>query len=110
IFITFLGFGAVGFADDFVKIFGKGKGGEFGALFGLSGRQKFAMQWVVAFIISFLLYQWLGIRIVHIPLINIVLNFGPLYIPFAAFVIVFFSNAFNITDGLDGLSSGLLMI
>jgi UDP-N-acetylmuramyl pentapeptide phosphotransferase/UDP-N-acetylglucosamine-1-phosphate transferase len=32
------------------------------------------------------------------------------YIPFAAFVIVAFSNAFNITDGLDGLSGGLLII
>ena len=32
------------------------------------------------------------------------------YIPFATFVIVAFSNAFNITDGLDGLASGLLLI
>ncbi|MBX4205969.1 phospho-N-acetylmuramoyl-pentapeptide-transferase, partial [Candidatus Microgenomates bacterium] len=39
-----------------------------------------------------------------------VLDLGILYIPFAAFVIVFFTNAFNIADGLDGLSSGLLMI
>jgi len=31
-------------------------------------------------------------------------------IPFAAFVIVSFANAFNIADGLDGLASGLLLI
>lgn len=110
IFLTFLGFGFVGLADDVVKIFGKGKAGEFGGLFGLSGKQKFAMQWIVAFFVSFLLYNWLGIHIVHIPLLDIVLDLGILYIPFAATVIVFFSNAFNITDGLDGLSSGLLMI
>lgn len=110
IFLTFLGFGLVGFADDFVKIFGKGRAGEFGALFGLSGKQKFAMQWIVALTISTLLYFWLGIRIIHIPLLDVVVNLGPLYIPFAATIIVFFSNAFNITDGLDGLSSGLLMI
>jgi len=110
IFLTFLGFGFVGLTDDIVKIFGKGKAGQFGGLFGLSTKQKFAMQWVVALAVSFLLYQWLGIHIVHIPLFDVVINLGPLYIPFAATLIVFFSNAFNITDGLDGLSSGLLMI
>lgn len=110
IFLAFLGFGLVGLTDDIVKIFGKGKAGEFGALFGLSAKQKFGMQWVVAFLISFLLYNWLGIHVVHIPLLEIVIDLGVLYIPFAATIIVFFSNAFNITDGLDGLSSGLLMI
>lgn len=110
IFLTFLGFGLVGFIDDFVKIFGKGKAGQFGALFGLSSKQKFAMQWIVGLLVSFLLYSWLGIHIVHIPLLDIVIDLGPLYVPFAATIIVFFSNAFNITDGLDGLSSGLLMI
>lgn len=110
IFLTFLGFGFVGLTDDVVKIFGKGKAGEFGGLFGLSTKQKFAMQWAVGIAVAYLLYSWLGIRILHIPLLNIVLDLGILYIPFAATVIVFFSNAFNITDGLDGLSSGLLMI
>jgi phospho-N-acetylmuramoyl-pentapeptide-transferase len=35
---------------------------------------------------------------------------GVWYIPFSAFVIISFTNAFNITDGLDGLSTGLLLI
>jgi phospho-N-acetylmuramoyl-pentapeptide-transferase len=60
--------------------------------------------------IGYMLYANMGIKIVHIPLLEIVINLGPLYIPAAAFVIVFFANAFNLTDGLDGLSSGLLMI
>jgi len=39
-----------------------------------------------------------------------VINLGWLYVPFAAFVIVSFANAVNITDGLDGLASGILFI
>ncbi len=50
-----------------------------------------------------------GYTFVHIPAIGEVM-LGPFYILFAAFVIVAFTNAFNITDGLDGLSSGLLLI
>jgi phospho-N-acetylmuramoyl-pentapeptide-transferase len=38
------------------------------------------------------------------------MQIGVFFIPFAAFVIVAFVNAFNITDGLDGLASGLLLI
>ena len=41
---------------------------------------------------------------------GLTLNLGLWYIPFAALVIVSFTNAFNITDGLDGLAPGLLMI
>ena len=81
-----------------------------GAVFGLSKRVKFGLQWVLAFIDAFLIYKLLGIQIIHIPVLEIILNIGVFYIPFAAFVIVFFANAFNITDGLDGLSSGLLII
>jgi phospho-N-acetylmuramoyl-pentapeptide-transferase len=60
--------------------------------------------------VGFLLYNNLGIQIVNIPLLHIVIRLGPWYIPFAALVIVSFSNAFNITDGLDGLAGGLLLI
>jgi len=56
-----------------------------------------------------MLYLNLKIDFVHVPFIG-VFYLGPLYIPFAATVIVAFTNAFNITDGLDGLASGLLMI
>lgn len=110
IFFTFISFGLLGLLDDFVKIFGKPKKGELGAVFGLTKMQKFSLQWVLGFIIGYFMYQHMGIRILHIPLLDIIINMGVLYIPFAAFVIVFFANAFNFTDGLDGLSSGLLMI
>lgn len=112
IFITFIGFGLLGLIDDLIKTFGKGKPGErpLGLVFGLSRRTKFIFQVIVALVVSLIMYFDLGISILHIPLIGITLNMGWLYIPFATFVIVAFSNAFNITDGLDGLASGLLLI
>lgn len=110
IFFTFISFALLGILDDYVKIFGKPRAGMFGLWFGLSRRVKFAMQWILALIIAFIMYQNLGIQILNIPIFNWVLNLGFFYVPFAAFVIVFFANAFNFTDGLDGLASGLLMI
>ncbi len=110
IFFTFLSYGLLGLSDDLLKIFGKPRQGSLGMWFGLTRRTKFLLQWVLGFIIGFVLYAYLGIRIIHIPLIDVVLDLGIFYIPFAAFVIVAFSNAFNITDGLDGLAAGLLVI
>lgn len=112
IFITFIGFGLLGLIDDIIKTFGKGKPGErpLGMVFGLGRKPKFILQVVVALIASLIMYFDLGISILHIPLLNITLNLGWGYVPFATFVIVAFSNAFNITDGLDGLASGLLLI
>lgn len=110
IFFTFISFGLLGLLDDYIKIFGKPRPGTLGQWIGMSRTIKFGLQWILAFGISYLLYSQLGIHIVHIPILNKVINFGIWYIPFAAFVIVFFTNAFNFTDGLDGLASGLLMI
>jgi len=78
--------------------------------FGLSRKSKFALQWLLALFVASVIYKYLGIQIVHVPLIAKTYNLGIWYIPFAAFIIVSFTNAFNITDGLDGLASGLLMI
>ncbi|HWA51943.1 MAG TPA: phospho-N-acetylmuramoyl-pentapeptide-transferase [Patescibacteria group bacterium] len=110
IFFTFISFGILGLLDDYVKIFKKGKEGQLGYVFGLSKKTKFAIQFVLAGVVSFWLYHFLGIQFVHIPLLSHVINLGIFYIPFAMFVIVFFTNAFNFTDGLDGLASGLLAI
>ncbi|KKU09668.1 MAG: Phospho-N-acetylmuramoyl-pentapeptide-transferase [Candidatus Woesebacteria bacterium GW2011_GWB1_45_5] len=110
IFFTFLSFGLLGISDDLLKMFAKPSKGILGLWFGLRRWQKFALQWTLAFIIGFFIYNNLGIRIVHIPIINEVLDLGFWYVPFSAFVIVAFTNAFNVTDGLDGLSSGLLLI
>ena len=77
--------------------------------FGLRLRHKFLIQWALGLTIASLLYFNLTINILYIPFFN-VFNLGLLYIPFAAFVIVAFANAVNITDGLDGLASGVMMV
>ncbi|KKQ95629.1 MAG: Phospho-N-acetylmuramoyl-pentapeptide-transferase [Candidatus Woesebacteria bacterium GW2011_GWB1_43_14] len=110
IFFTFIMFGVLGFLDDYTKIFGRPRPGALGAAFGLSKRTKFGLQWVLGFIVGFLLYSWMGISILHVPLIDVSVDIGAAYVPFAAFIVVFFANAFNFTDGLDGLASGLLII
>ena len=112
ILFTYFSFGALGFLDDYVKIFGKGRKGArpLGISYGLTRFQKFLLQWILAFFISFFLHLKMNIGLLHIPLLDINLNLGLWYIPFASFIIVLFSNAYNITDGLDGLAGGMLVI
>lgn len=110
IFFTFISFGLLGLSDDLVKTFGKPKKGQLGLWFGLTRRQKFALQWVLGFAIGYFLYSFLGVDILHIPLIDKTIDLNIWFVPFSAFVIVSFANAYNITDGLDGLATGLLMI
>lgn len=110
VFFTFVSFGLLGLSDDILKMFAKPTQGFLGLWFGLRRKQKFILQWLLGFFIGFLIYRNLGIQIVNIPMIHVVLNLGVWYVPFAAFVIVAFTNAFNITDGLDGLAAGLLLI
>lgn len=110
IFFTFISFGLLGLSDDLIKIFGKPRKGDLGLWLGLSRKVKFIFQWILALFIGWMLYYQLGIEILHIPLVDVTVNMGAWYVPFSAFVIVSFANAFNITDGLDGLATGLLVI
>ena len=105
ILFTFLGFGALGFYDDLKKLIN----GRKASFFGLRFRYKFAIQWILAFIIAAVIYFELGYSFIFVRGFGLA-SIGFLYIPFAAFVIVSFANAFNIADGLDGLASGLLLI
>lgn len=106
LYLTILSFGLLGLYDDIRKFYGLGIKGAWG----LRIRYKFILQWLLAFGIGFLLYDKMHLSSVYIPLISAELNLGVFYIPFSAFVIVATSNAVNITDGLDGLASGLLII
>lgn len=108
--LTFLGYGLLGVYDDWVKIFGEPEKSTLGYRFGISERTKFFLQWVLGLLIGTFLYFNLGLDFIHVPLTSVVLHMGWFFIPFAAFILVLFSNAYNITDGLDGLSSGLLLI
>ena len=106
LFFSFIGFGMLGFYDDVKKLVKDNKNTAF---FGLRFRYKFMIQWILAFVIAFVLYAFLGNNFVYIHGLG-ALTLGWLYIPFAAFVIVSFANAANITDGLDGLATGLMII
>lgn len=96
-----LSFGAIGFADDYIKLTKRSPNG-------LSGRKKLAFQLLSAFIVSMIFVELApdelryGLAIPSIK--DIVIPLGIFYIPFAMFVIVGASNAVNLTDGLDGLA------
>ena len=102
---AFVSFGLLGLIDDVKKTFGYKGGG----IFGLRLRHKLIIQIILAFIISLIFYFKLGYDFINIHWFGII-NIEWLFIPLATFIIVAFTNAFNITDGLDGLSSGLLLI
>lgn len=105
LFFTFISFGILGLYDDMKKFFGF----EHSKIFGLRLKHKLILQWILALITAYMLYNFLGISFLHVPFFGTI-NMGILYIPFAAFTIVSFTNAVNITDGLDGLAAGVLMI
>lgn len=102
---TFISFGLIGLYDDMKKVFF----GKMDNFFGLRLRHKFILEIILSLLIGYWLYYDLKITIVNIPLIG-VFDLGIFYIFFAAFVIIGFANAFNITDGIDGLATGILMI
>jgi phospho-N-acetylmuramoyl-pentapeptide-transferase len=105
VFFAFIGFGVLGLYDDIKKTFGV-KQSKF---FGLRLRHKLLIQTILGLLLGAMLYFNIGVSIVNIPIIGVV-NLGLWFIPFAAFVIMAFANAVNITDGLDGLAGGVLMI
>ncbi len=104
VIIIALGFGAVGFVDDFKKVAKKDSAG-------LSGKIRLILE----FAISGAVLVWLmlsGELATSLPLPlfkGVELELGWFYVPFAAFVIVAFANAVNLTDGLDGLAIGPVM-
>jgi phospho-N-acetylmuramoyl-pentapeptide-transferase len=101
---AFLAFGALGFLDDFVKV-------SMRRNLGLTAKQKLVLQILIAVILAF--YQSntsvMGTKIA-IPFFNVNVDFGVWYVPFIAFVVVAMVNSVNLTDGLDGLASGVTMI
>jgi phospho-N-acetylmuramoyl-pentapeptide-transferase len=99
-----VGFGVIGFADDYRKL-------RRGHAQGLSGRAKLAAQCVVAGVAAAVLYLRPDFdTILAFPFFKeLQPHLGLWYIPFATFVIVGASNAVNLTDGLDGLAIGPVM-
>ena len=98
--IVLLGFGIVGFLDDGLKVF-------FKRNLGLTSLQKLLLQIVISVVAYFLIANAGGFENeLHIPFTNFDLHLGWVYVLFMIFWLVGFSNAVNLTDGLDGLVSG----
>lgn len=102
---TTISFGSVGLIDDIKFILTRRKG----KFLGLGKKKMLLFQTILALLVSAMLYFMKGLNNFYILGIgNFIINGW--YIPLAAFVIVSFANAYNISDGLDGLSAGLLLI
>jgi phospho-N-acetylmuramoyl-pentapeptide-transferase len=105
ILFSFISFAFLGIFDDLNKILFWDKKN----FFGLRLRVKLFVEIILALIISIGIYYGLEVSFIHVPFFG-VFDLSYFYIIFSAFVIVAFANAVNISDGLDGLSSGAMMI
>lgn len=96
--ISMLGFGGIGFIDDFRKLVLKQSEG-------LSPKGKLILQFALAVIITVMAFinDKDSIELFRIPFTNFDLKLGILGIPLMIFIIVGTTNATNLTDGLDGL-------
>ena len=102
--ICIVGFGFVGFLDDFIKI-------KMKRSLGLKAYQKIILQFALALYIAY--YQYSAspsATQLVIPFTNHIINLGIWYIPFMIIFIIGTVNAVNLTDGLDGLASGVTLI
>ncbi len=99
------GYGVLGFVDDYRKV-------KRGNSDGVSARTKLFWQTIMALGVAFAIYTSPAFdQELAVPFFkNFTPNIGWLYIPLATFVIVAFSNGVNLTDGLDGLAIGPVMI
>lgn len=107
VLLVTLGYGLLGFADDFLKVTKRNTKG-------VSGKGKLAAQFAIALGAALIIsYGTTGNLDNHLAvpfLKNVLIDMGLLYIPFAMLVMVGSSNAVNLTDGLDGLAIVPVMI
>ncbi len=103
--IATFGFGFIGFVDDYIKVVKRRS-------LGLKAYQKLIGQILLATALA--IYQSstsvLGTKLIIPFLDNQYLDLGILYIPFIVFTVVATVNGVNLTDGLDGLASGVTLI
>ncbi len=106
--LSMIAFGLVGFLDDYLKIVRRDHNG-------LRPRYKLLGQAVVALAVGLALLWMTGREIYDTELVlpffkQLTPDLGWLYVPFGMLVMVFFSNAVNLTDGLDGLAISLFIV
>ena len=106
VLLVTMGFGLVGFVDDYLKLSHASKG--------LPGKVKLALEILIAGIAAYwvlaLSREPLAATLAVPFFKNLLINLGWFFIPFAALVMVGASNAVNLTDGLDGLAIMPVMI
>ena len=103
LFLT-LGFGLVGFLDDFIKIKKKRN-------LGLTAKQKLLFQILISVAFGIIIVKsGFTQPTLSIPFTSITWNLGWLYIPFITVFMVGFTNAVNLTDGLDGLATSVTVV
>jgi len=107
VLLVTVGFGAIGFYDDYLKVTKQSH-------LGFSGKSRLALEFVIAGFAA-----WVIMRTGQAPFSSsltfpffkeLIINLGIFFIPFAAFVIVGAGNAVNLTDGLDGLATVPVMV
>ncbi|MEE9610359.1 MAG: phospho-N-acetylmuramoyl-pentapeptide-transferase [Desulfatiglandales bacterium] len=105
VMFVILCYGFIGFVDDYLKMIRKSS-------YGLSIKSKFSLQILVALIVAIILYVYPGFdSLLNVPFLKTITpDLGLGYIPLAILVIVGASNAVNLTDGLDGLAIGPIII
>lgn len=104
--VTF-GFGFIGGIDDYLKLTKRNTKG-------LSGKAKLVLQFAIALLAVAVTQRYMAPELNHhmaVPFLkNVLIDLGIFFIPFGMVVIVGASNAVNLTDGLDGLAIGPIMI
>lgn len=103
LFLT-LGHGLLGFSDDFIKAVKRRN-------LGLTAKQKLAGQVVLAILFCYISTNYAALpTTLWIPLVDITVDLGIAYYILALFIIIGTTNAVNLTDGLDGLATGISAI
>ena len=102
ILLAFVGYGVVGFIDDYIIVVQKNNEG-------LKPAHKFLLQSILA-VVFFFLYRTSSTTNIWIPIFDVTIDLSWFY-----FILVFFmftaeTNAVNLTDGLDGLCAGQMVI
>jgi phospho-N-acetylmuramoyl-pentapeptide-transferase len=96
--LVMVAFAVLGAIDDWEGLRGRRRGQ------GMRARTKFLIQVIFALLAAFGLWYFLDVPHLYLPGVPEEIELGVWYIPIAAFLIVAFSNAVNLTDGLDGLA------
>ncbi len=105
VIVVTVAFGAVGFADDYLKVRRRRN-------LGLTAQTKFLLQVMVAGALGGFLFWLPGFEpVIYFPFFKrLALTLGFLYVPFVVLVLAGTSNAVNLTDGLDGLAIGATLV